>query len=72
MRYDVLCLKVSDPSIMDPGGGCDKAQPPVFPHEILHVSALVVVIQLQKHAPGHAVRQFGKVIEGSEDPGASY
>lgn len=54
---------------MHPGWSGHEAQPPVLPDEVLHVAALVVVVEFQKDPARHAIRQLGEIVEGPKNPG---
>ena len=56
---------------MHPGWRRHEAQPHVLADEVLHVAALVVVVEFQEDPARHAIRELGEVVEGTKNPGTT-
>lgn len=55
---------------MHPSWSRHEAQPHVLADKVLHIAALIVVVEFQKDPACHTIRQLGEIVEGTKNPGA--
>ena len=62
--------QISTASVVHPRWSRHEAQPHVLADKVLHIAALIVVVEFQKDTAGHTIRQLGEIVEGTKNPGA--